>query len=710
MTPRKQSHVLWRRLATFNDRAVPKLHNLRVAAAHGLRVPDTWWIRESQVRTALDSGEDIAPPRQLAGQPLILRSGSPHEDTGMTSNAGQYLSLAVNPGDSFVDALKQVASALQVSHTRSDEHMPHKGGVIFAQPLISAISAGVAFFDGYYYERTASSGGNSGLTAGTDRGEVARGQLQRAEAWSAWLQMVWQAFPGNDAIDIEWALTETGYVLLQSRPALFPVKRNRIVSLANHKEIMGDPPSPWITSCLEKASAGAADFFARADPATATWDEPYAIILAERAWMNFSFFFRLMDRWGLPRTMVTESVGGAVTGPADSRIDVKRLLLSAPALIRLQWISLQAIAGIEGRLAGLRHKLDRSDSLPDLHGWCADALELALETNFAINGPLSGITRMRRLLRFPGSPEVVTHRMMAEYEALTSAPNLDTALSAWLGTYGHRGPLESDPCQPRFRELRSELLAELRSRPAAPTAKPLPPRPRSIFAPLFALDAKREWFRNELMRLWERLREKMLLHGEALTNAGVIASTADVFLLRGNNLGNEGSFRKAIETNRQAIALAEAMALPLTATVDEIVKGMTAAVKETDAGTTVFSGVPLWTGVFEGRAVKASGLMGLLGRSSRDPGLLGGDCVLVVPALEPSWAVVFPRVGAVVAEIGGELSHAAILLREAAKPAIVNCQGIYGTISEGNSLRLEGASGIVSVIAETNTALPPSHS
>ena len=83
---------------------------------------------------------------------------------------------------------------------------------------------------------------------------------------------------------------------------------------------------------------------------------------------------------------------------------------------------------------------------------------------------------------------------------------------------------------------------------------------------------------------------------------------------------------------------------------------------------------------------------------------------LVVPALEPSWAVVFPRVGAVVAEIGGELSHAAILLREAAKPAIVNCQGIYGTISEGDTLRLDGASGVVSKIVETNTVVTPSHS
>ncbi len=62
--------------------------------------------------------------------------------------------------------------------------------------------------------------------------------------------------------------------------------------------------------------------------------------------------------------------------------------------------------------------------------------------------------------------------------------------------------------------------------------------------------------------------------------------------------------------------------------------------------------------------MKADDLVSLLGR----PGDLGPDVILVVPALEPSWAVVFPRVAGVVAEIGGELSHASILLREAVAP------------------------------------------
>ncbi|HEV2844292.1 MAG TPA: PEP-utilizing enzyme, partial [Thermoanaerobaculia bacterium] len=63
-----------------------------------------------------------------------------------------------------------------------------------------------------------------------------------------------------------------------------------------------------------------------------------------------------------------------------------------------------------------------------------------------------------------------------------------------------------------------------------------------------------------------------------------------------------------------------------------------------------------------------------------------------------SWAVVFPRVAGVVAEIGGELSHASILLREARRPAIVNCAGIWRAVSDGDRLRLDGGRGMVEVL------------
>lgn len=674
--------AFWQPLTQFRDPSVPKLFNLLTAERAGIAIPQTWWIAASVAETP-------ERPADLRAVPMILRSGSPDEDTASTSKAGQFLSLPVAPGEDFASAFRRVVDALP----KDDDGKAR--GVVFAQPLLTGESAGIAFFDGYYYEKTSAAGENTDLTAGVERGDVIQGQLQRGETWSSWLERVGDVFRDLGPIDIEWLCSDGAYVLLQARPALFPVARNRILSLANHKEILGDPPSPWIVSALEAVSDGATEFFAEADPAVRDWREPYAVVVAERAWMNFSFFFRLMDHWGLPRTMVTEGVGGSSGHSEDGRVDLLRMVRSSPALLRLQLRSFRVIAEIPRLLDGLRIDLDSRQSLPELHGWCVNALQTALRVNFAINGPLSGLTRVRRFLRIRGGPEVVTHRMMVDYEALTGAPEREAALDAWLAQYGHRGPLESDPMQPRFREIREVLLADLLSRPQSPQAAPTPgPASRN---PLFALDRRREWFRDELMRLWERLRGKMLAEGARLQSSGAILQVNDVFRLRERDLGDSAGYKNAAARNQAAVEAVTGLSLPLTATLSEIRAALDVPRATAGGETTAFRGVSLKAGVFIGRAVKADNLLALLERAGREPSLLGEDAVLVVPALEPSWAVVFPRVGAVVAEIGGELSHAAILLREARKPAIVNCGEIYGSMSEAAMLRLDGDSGIVSI-------------
>jgi pyruvate,water dikinase len=75
--------------------------------------------------------------------------------------------------------------------------------------------------------------------------------------------------------------------------------------------------------------------------------------------------------------------------------------------------------------------------------------------------------------------------------------------------------------------------------------------------------------------------------------------------------------------------------------------------------------------------------------------------VLVVDTLEPSWAVVFPRFSAVVAELGGELSHASILLRESGIPAVVNARGAYQSIADGDLVRVDPSWGEVRIEARS---------
>ena len=688
----------WKPLRRFRDGAVPKLDNLRRAARAGLRVPATVWAPAGEAR-AFATGPLPFPV------PLIVRSGSPTEDTRDTSNAGQFLSLRVVDAACFADALERVVRALP------RDHADRPRGVVFVQPLVPAVEAGVAFFDGFYFERTVARDDNDALTSGRARGDVARGHLRRADPWSTWLASVYRAFgrpEGARTIDVEFARDATGYVLLQVRPALFEIARNETLSLANHKEVLGDPPSPWIASALVEAGREALTFWT-VDPIVARWDEVYAVALAERAWMNFSFFFRLMDHWGLPRTTVVRGVGGESDGgPADERILWGRMLRSAPTLVRLQAASLVAVFRLERGLKLLDAEIERADGLPALFRTTTTALAFAIRSNFAIASVLNAVRGVRSALGVRGAARVVTQEMMERWAALAGIADgaeREAAFDAWIARYGHRGPLESDLARPRFAELRDVLRADLKAQVAEATSMAggtatdvAAPRWRA----LFWMDERREWFRDQVMRRWQRLRARALAEGQRLVDAGALDAREDVFWLRGDELGLPGpALRAAVAAARRRIEVARRHELPDTAPRDSIERAMTraataAAVVE---GRRVFSGISLGPLTVEGRAVHAADLTALLAAEASAPGsMLGPDVILVVPALEPSWAVVFPRVLGVVAEIGGELSHASILLREAKRPAIVNCAGITRRVSSGDRLRLDGRRGLVEIL------------
>jgi phosphohistidine swiveling domain-containing protein len=688
--------MFWQPLMRFRDPSVPKLDNLRRAAAAGLRVPATWWAPAA----ALAAGISLpGPPPELGPGPWIVRSGSPTEDTRTTSNAGQLLSLPVRGLAEFSPALRRVVEALPA------DGRGVRQGAVFVQPLMAAAEAGVAFFDGFYYERAQARGGNEALTSGQARGEVRRGHLARGEPWSDWLTSVYAVFGlrkgGDPRLDLEFARDATGYILLQVRPALFPLARNPTLSLANHKEVLGDLPSPWMVSALVEAGRDLS-FPALADPAILDWGEAYAVEAGERAWLNVSFWYRWMDHFGLPRTLVTEGVGGHADGPADGRLLPGRFLAAVPQLLRFQWQCLRALPGLGAALRRLDRTIASAQGLAGLQAATAEGLKLALRGNFAINAALSGMSRVRRLLRLPGAARVVTQDMMEEYGGLTLLPPADraAALDRWLARYGHRGPLESDLARPRFRELRSVLLQDLlNGTSAAPAAagRKKGGLLAALLRPFYRIDERREWFRDELMRRWERLRAGVLDEARRLVAAGELDAPEDVFWLRRADLDGAAPLREAAAAGRARVEAVRHVELPQSASLDEI-RGLlvqAARARPGETGRRAFPGIALTPAVVEGRAVKADDLVSLLQGAG---GELGPEVILVVPTLEPSWAVVFPRVGGVVAELGGELSHASILLREARRPAVVNCAGIFRAVRPGERLRLDGGRGLVELL------------
>ena len=72
--------------------------------------------------------------------------------------------------------------------------------------------------------------------------------------------------------------------------------------------------------------------------------------------------------------------------------------------------------------------------------------------------------------------------------------------------------------------------------------------------------------------------------------------------------------------------------------------------------------------------------------------------VLVCPITSPAWAPIFSNVRAVVTDIGGVMSHAAIVCREYGLPAVVGTGRATAQIRTGQMVRVDGSSGVVTVI------------
>ncbi len=78
--------------------------------------------------------------------------------------------------------------------------------------------------------------------------------------------------------------------------------------------------------------------------------------------------------------------------------------------------------------------------------------------------------------------------------------------------------------------------------------------------------------------------------------------------------------------------------------------------------------------------------------------------VLVAPLTAPSWAPIFGRIAATVTDTGGMMSHAAIVCREYRLPAVTGTGVATSVIRTGQWVRVDGSTGIVTVVDEPGDA------
>jgi pyruvate,water dikinase len=85
-------------------------------------------------------------------------------------------------------------------------------------------------------------------------------------------------------------------------------------------------------------------------------------------------------------------------------------------------------------------------------------------------------------------------------------------------------------------------------------------------------------------------------------------------------------------------------------------------------------------------------------KSVQEIGRLQQGDILVCQVTNPTWAPVFQKIAGAVSDIGGSMSHAAIVAREYGLPAVVGAGTATSRIKDGQRIRVDGGRGIVTIL------------
>jgi phosphohistidine swiveling domain-containing protein len=276
------------------------------------------------------------------------------------------------------------------------------------------------------------------------------------------------------------------------------------------------------------------------------------------------------------------------------------------------------------------------------------------------------------------------HRGPREFELAAPRPGEDPA---WLNAQ------RADPDRPGYRDL---LAAAGRQRADAWTdlgrrhrrLAPLLRRAEAVWA---RTARDRERARDEVGRYLGVLRAYVLRAGE-LTGLGEDIFFLDaeevVRVLRGRAVG------AGLVADRRAAYVGYAALPPYPS----LIRGRFDPYADAadPVGSAASGERPRVTG-FPGSAGIVVGVVRVL-TDVADAGRLRPGEVLVTPVTNVGWTPLFPRLAAVVTDVGAPLSHAAIVARELGIPAVVGCGDATTRLRTGDRVRVDGAAGTVEVL------------
>ena len=311
---------------------------------------------------------------------------------------------------------------------------------------------------------------------------------------------------------------------------------------------------------------------------------------------------------------------------------------------------------------------------------------------------------------------------LGELAELEGGREARDAIRAWLDKYGMRGVGEIDITRPRWSERptalvpmilgniknfepgagarrfeqgrqeawakEQELLERLRALPdgegKAAETKRMIDRVRTFAG--YREYPKYGW----VSRYWV-YKQALMEEAGRLVQAGALRETEDIFYLRFEELQEVVRTNQVddhlIRRRKDAFRSYQALTPPRVLTSDgEVIAG---AYRRDDLPAGALVGLPVSAGTIEGRARV------ILDMAEAD--LEAGD-ILVTAYTDPSWTPLFVAIKGLVTEVGGLMTHGAVIAREYGLPAVVGVEHATRLIRDGQRIRVHGTDGYVEIL------------
>ncbi|HKY77100.1 MAG TPA: rifamycin-inactivating phosphotransferase [Acidimicrobiia bacterium] len=234
-----------------------------------------------------------------------------------------------------------------------------------------------------------------------------------------------------------------------------------------------------------------------------------------------------------------------------------------------------------------------------------------------------------------------------------------------------------------------ELLERLR---ALPDGESKAEDTKRMIDRLRTFSGYREFPKYGMVSRYFAYKQALLGEAERLVQAGVLRDEEDIFYLSFQELHDLVRTHRVDEEligrRKEAFRSYEALTPPRVLTSDgECISG---SYRRDDLPDGALAGLAVSAGTIEGRARV------ILDMAEAD--LEPGD-ILVTAFTDPSWTPLFVAVKGLVTEVGGLMTHGAVIAREYGLPAVVGVEQATRLIRDGQQIRVHGTEGYVEILS-----------